>query len=583
MSTQPEAQRGRPRPEETVPQSSLIDRLRSGSASVTEALAIAGVGAIVLGGLAWLFFQDLRTAAGIVMLAGVVLLAVDAVLARDTVRRAVLGRRGRYGVNTMLILIGFVSLAVIANYLLFWAANRPNPVGFLRVDTTATRESILPDQAIRALENLREPVHVTAFFTTNTPEGAAAWRRTEDMLSEFRRRSTVFPLSYELVDPEVNPNIAAGFGITQFPALAMRGVDSTRTEILTGLDPRQTTDVFTQQDVITGLLVVNQIEQKEVMFVSGHAERNVTDNVGPTGYGLAAQALLRENYVITDNTLQELASIMTLERNQWPAVVVFAGPSQDLLGGEVQVLADYARQGGSLMFLLEPDTTPDTFKEFLSRYGIAFGEGEVVDASSYVAPNPLFLQIKQSNGQMPQHPITQGFDVLYLPGTAYLGITVDPQTVPITDSGVPYVIPSPLAVTSGNSWAETNPDTIEYNEGEDVFGRLPVAMTVEAIAELSGAPTVRDGQFIRTNMLIVGDADFASNNFAASARNLDMFVNSVNWLARDFELISIRPRERVFRELVLTTNQRDFVRYTGWLLVPSLLIIVGVGVWWRRR
>ena len=103
-------------------------------------------------------------------------------------------------------------------------------------------------------ENLKENVKITAFFATNTAAGAAAWRDTEDMLSEFRRRSGDFDLSYELIDPEINPNVATGFGVTQFPALAIQGTESLRTEIVVGGNPNETSGVFTEQQVVTGYL-----------------------------------------------------------------------------------------------------------------------------------------------------------------------------------------------------------------------------------------------------------------------------------------------------------------------------------------
>jgi hypothetical protein len=236
------------------------------------------------------------------------------------------------------------------------------------------------------------------------------------------------------------------------------------------------------------------------------------------------------------------------------------------------------------MFMFEPDLTPETLLQFLSRYGVAIGIGEVVDTASFIAPNPPFLQIKRSNGQFPPHPINEGFDILYMPGSAYVASSVDPATIPITDSGRPYVFQSIVASTTLSSWAETDLlGDIRFDEDEDRRGPLPVAVTVEAISEIAGTPNILDGEFVTTNMVIIGDTDFASNSFISSARNSDLLVNSVNWLAKDFELITIRPKVRAFRELALTKNERDFVRWAGWLLMPTLVGLAGFGMWWRRR
>ena len=90
-----------------------------------------------------------------------------------------------------------------------------------------------------------------------------------------------------------------------------------------------------------------------------------------------------------------------------------------------------------------------------------------------------------------------------------------------------------------------------------------------------------DGEW--NHIVVIGDSDFASNKYITSSRNQDLFANSVNWLTKDTELISLRVKETVFRELVLTKNERAFIRWSGWLLMPSIIGSLGILAWWRRR
>ena len=584
MSTNDETPRTRPTVEEASSRS-LLTQWQANATSVRQALALAGVGALILGGLVWVFLIDIRTAANVLLIAGAVILLVDIAISWRTVARAVFGRRGRYGFNTTMALIAFIALAVLVNWLLFWLAGRPDPQGWLRVDTTATKQFILADQGLRILEQLEDPVKVTAFFTLNSSDEANAWRVTEDLLSEFRRRSKRVSFEYELIDPELRPNIATELGATQFPALAVENLTTRRTEVLFGGDPRVSPDVFSEQQIITGLLVVNQIEQKTVAFVSGHSERDITSLANTReGFGLAASALSRENYQVLNITLQELGSVIQAgDPTLLPAVLVFAGPTDELLGIDLQALGAYAQLGGDILFMLEPDQVPESFGAFLAQYGVAVGSGQLVDTASFVAPNPSFLQLKSTNGQIPPHSITTNFDVLYMPGTAFVGPAVEPGAIPLTDEGIPYVFFEILGLTTLNSWAETNPEVIQFAPEEDVAGPLSVALAIEAISDLNTQPFRQDGEYVRTNMVVIGDTDFASNQYIANAKNGDLLVNSVNWLAEDYELISIRPKLRSFRELVLTSRERDLVRWTGWLLMPSLVGLAGIYMWWRRR
>ncbi len=584
MSSDPETPTHRPTPEEAS-QRSLIQTWRSNARSVRQALALAGAGAILVGGLVWVFLLDIRTAAEFLLYIGAALLVIDIAISWRTVLRALFGRQGRYGFNTTLALIAFVALAVLVNWLFFWLTGRPDPQGWLRVDTTATKQFILADQGLKLLDQLEEPVKVTAFFTLNSSEEANAWRVTEDLLSEFRRRSTRVSFDYEVVDPELKPNVAAEFGANQFPALAVENLTTRRAEVIVGADPRVTPDVFTEQQLITSLLVVNQIEQKTVAFVSGHSGRNIASMASELeGFGISAGALSRENYQVINITLQELGTVVQAgDPSLLPAVLVFAGPTQDMLGIDLQALNAYAQRGGDMLFMLEPDTVPESFAGFLSQYGVAIGAGQVVDTASYVAPYPSILQIKATNGQLPEHQITSGFDVLYLPGSAFVGPNIEPVAVPVTEEGRPYLTMDVIALSTIQSWAEVNPETIRYDLAEDVGGPLSLAMAVKAISPLNSQPRRFEGEYPETNIVVIGDTDFASNVYFADAKNGDLLVNSVNWLAEDFELISVRPKVRAFRELVLTTRERDLIRWTGWLLMPSLVGLAGVYAWWRRR
>jgi len=575
----------RPTMDELHERRSLRERLTASGRSIRQALALAGVLTLALGILLWVFARDLETSAYIVMGIGAFVLVVDAVISFATVRQTVLGRRGRYGLNTAIVFIAFVAIAIALNYLLIWAANRTDPPGWLRVDTTATRQFIVSDASLNTLRNLREPIRVTAFFRRNTPQGQAAWRNTEDLLAEFRRRSSVQDLTYRVIDPDIEPNVATEYGVTRFPSLAVEAVESRRTQTIIGGNPNDGPTVFYEQDLITGLLVVNQLKQKQVMFVSGHAGRDVTDlDRTGDGYGTAADALRRENYEIRNATVQELGQLLsTGNPDDVPAVVVFPGPTNEMEAAEETVLLRYARQGGSFMLMLDPDAAPDSFKAFLSRFAVAVGEGRVVDTASFVAPNPAFLQIKNSNSQFPPSEITDGFDVVYLPGTAHFAYSIDAETIPITEDGVPYVRQLPVAVSTLNSWAETDPEGLDFNRDEEIPGPLPVVVSVQAIAEIAGAPVRDDDGFVETNMVLVGDTDFASNQYFGSARNGDLFVNAINWLADDYELITLRPKEVAFRELVLTEPERNFVRWSGWLLMPALVALAGIWAWWRRR
>lgn len=126
--------------------------------SIRQFLLVAGSGTLLFGALLWVFVRDLAGAAEIMMAIGAGILLIDAIISWRRLGRAIFGRRGRYGVNTLIIVASFVALAVVVNFFLWWLSNRPNPPGWVRIDTTATKQFLLSEQAQAVLENMDEPV-----------------------------------------------------------------------------------------------------------------------------------------------------------------------------------------------------------------------------------------------------------------------------------------------------------------------------------------------------------------------------------------------------------------------------------------
>jgi ABC-type uncharacterized transport system involved in gliding motility auxiliary subunit len=74
-----------------------------------------------------------------------------------------------------------------------------------------------------------------------------------------------------------------------------------------------------------------------------------------------------------------------------------------------------------------------------------------------------------------------------------------------------------------------------------------------------------------------------ANFFLRFNGNRDLFLNMMNWLSSDEDLISIRPKEPEDRRINMTRNQMAMVFYSSVIVIPLLIVGAGVGVWWRRR
>jgi pSer/pThr/pTyr-binding forkhead associated (FHA) protein len=80
-----------------------------------------------------------------------------------------------------------------------------------------------------------------------------------------------------------------------------------------------------------------------------------------------------------------------------------------------------------------------------------------------------------------------------------------------------------------------------------------------------------------------GDSDFASNTFFAMQGNGVLFLNSVNWLARRGELVSLPPRDQVPRTAVVHRPVARLIFVVCVMLFPLLVLGGGLALWGFRR
>jgi hypothetical protein len=355
--------------------------------------------------------------------------------------------------------------------------------------------------------------------------------------------------------------------ISQFPSVVFEGTESRRRHVVK-VPP------VTEQDFTSALLVVSDPkQQKTVYFLTGHNEKDINDtNPENFAFGLAARGIVGDNY--------QIRTVNLFRERKMPedvAVLVIAGPTQDLLTDEVPILEEWLIKGGRALFLLDPNP-PKSFANILAKWGVVYQQGAVVDLSSSVANDPRTPLIQRAQYQA--SPITQPLDATFFPaagGTAILENYIkDPRKQP------PWVQYGPFIATSGRSWLTKNANSNEFDPAQDIQGPVALAMAVTASSTIDKEPASPAPE-TPTRLVVITDSDFAANKYFHAYSNGDLLVNSVNWLAQDFSLISIRPKPVVFRQLVMTRAEFNAIRYASWFLLPGVIGLAGLVAWWRRR
>ncbi len=519
--------------------------------------AVVGVVGVAAGGIIFLTVDELRTFSVSVLIIGIILLAVALVLSPRAVAMFLAGRQGRYGVNVIVMTIAFFAIAILVNFLFFRNTTR--------FDVTATRALTLSAQTLKILDELETDVRANAFFVEDDSRTAFARDQAEDLLNEFERNSSRF--TYRFIDPQLRRTVATQYDVTEFPSVVFEDLTESRIQKIPSI---------TEQAFVTGILVATGVEQKVVYFLTGHDEASetrdpITGVIDDDGFDLALDGIRRDNYAVIPLNLKQIEQVPDNA-----AVLLIAGPRQNLDQQESQALVDYIKRGGSVVALLDPDP-PGSFAFVFQTWAIGFGTESIADAVSNVGGELLTPMIQRTNGQFPSSELTRvgiadKIGVAFFPEVTSVGLTVPRADL---TSEISF---APLALTTPASWLEANPESVIFDIGDELRGPFAVAAAVEA--SMTADETERH---LPAKLVVFGDSDFAKNKFFSSSQNGDLLLNSVNWLAEDFELISIRPKLIPFRELVVNTRERDFIKWSSWFLPPAVMVVLGGIVWWRRR
>jgi ABC-type uncharacterized transport system involved in gliding motility auxiliary subunit len=148
---------------------------------------------------------------------------------------------------------------------------------------------------------------------------------------------------------------------------------------------------------------------------------------------------------------------------------------------------------------------------------------------------------------------------------------------------------SPLAQTSQQSWGETDRNVFQTGKAtpdpSEKTGPLAVAVvaTVDAQPDPKADPADVARKAPKARLVVVGTADFASNQFLGAQGNRDFFLNIVSWLAEEEDQISIRAKDPKQNPVVLTSAQSNLVLGLPLLVLPGAVLLCGIAVIVQRR
>jgi gliding-associated putative ABC transporter substrate-binding component GldG len=483
--------------------------------------------------------------------------------------------------NTIIILL-VIGTFVLVNYL----SNR----FFARLDFTEDKRYTLSQSTKDILRDLKEPVTVNAYFSGNLPPQLDQIKREfRDLLIEYSNYSKGM-IAYEFVDPlkdEKTQAQAQQAGVTQMQ-VQVREKDQLKAQVAfmgavvnlgeknEALPVIQSTSGL-EYSLSSAIKKLSVTDKPVVGFIQGHGEANL----GKLWQAKQALDVLYKTELVN---LSDSSTALDKYRT-----LVIIGPTDSIDSHQLSLLDEFLNHGGRLFIAINRANAELNKNQFsfsvntgletwLSRKGIDVNNNLVIDQNClrvgvqlqqgmYMPVSfPYFIKVNN----FAKHPVSAGLEEVFLQLASSINFS--------GDSSLKY---TPLLYTSdltGTKPAEGYIDVMQQWSKEDFpVSKLTLAAAIEG----------RINNGISTKMIVVGDADFPvseGQQNEVNPDNINLLVNSIDWLSDDTGLITLRTQGVTARPLdEMEDSKRIWIKYLNFLLPIVLALIYGIFRFQRNR
>ncbi|MDY6863090.1 MAG: GldG family protein [Thermodesulfobacteriota bacterium] len=517
------------------------------------------------------------------------------------------------GTNTVVYIISVIGITVLINLLSY--------NNFYRFDLSSQKSYSLSKASKKLMQNLKDPVNIKAFFSTNLPPPFNSNRRyIRDLLDEFRAYSHG-KLNYTFIDPEEDIELkkeAQSLGIME-----VQLTNVSRDKFMVNKAFMGLAFIYREKNETIGMIKNTDNLEYEITSL---IKKLVSKEEKRVGLFIKKEKEEEDPYERIKNFSNGIESLyktlkINIEEDPLPGQLdslIVVGPYKDFTDWEIFQIDQFILKGGPTAFLLNRvkidnkrmtgTRGDDKIFDLLENYGVRINADLILDlqCQRVSVSQPRGKIVLNTIVQYPFFPLITNFNRDNIMTREQKNIVLNyvssltPLNDRIKEANLKY---EPVIETSKKAWKLRNyfplsPFGIKPPKGTTDYKAYTLACILSGglksyfqdreIPELESKDGKDEDSNKKNELITKGDNSrifIISNSYFIENRNFTksnavFAMNMVDWLCQDEEMINIRNKGITIKPLGnVSFRMRNFIKYFNILFLPALVIILGLFMW----
>ena len=473
---------------------------------------------------------------------------------RANLTKLALSKLLKHGISLIIFAVALLGVLISVNYVF--------AVKTSFFDVTKNKIHSLSDETINLLDEIDYKINIKAFYLQKNQHLISM------LLNMYKKKNDL--ISFEMIDPIMSPDIAKKYEVELPGTIIFEAPNK-----ITRIDPPPPGERNSEREISTALYRIITEQEKKVYFTEGHGELSIV-NKSPDGLIVAHNRLKDQNYLVDTINLQ-----ITPDIPPDCSVLIVADPKSPFTEEETQSLGRYLKFGGNIVLMISPGLIPN-LDSVMDMHGLQFGDDFVYETAS-----------DRTTQRGPTAPICTPMEPSVITSNLSNQNIVFPgvrSIIPVSQAGeMSY---TRLLASSENSWAETDIESAaEISQGKrptrndnEKKGPIIVAVATEIETMVPDTTSARGVTEKKVRSAFFGSAGFITNTLVSQfPANINVFLNTVNWVTRNEKVLSITPHAVVFTPVELTRSERRMISWLSLVIFPFTIVAIGIIVWYRKR